>query len=513
MKFIQGFDRNQIQFFAYEQLISEDNDVRLIDAFVGSLNLGDCGFKIDFVDNGRPAYHPSVLIKLYLYGYLNRIRSSRALEKECSRNIEVMWLLRGLSPDHNTISNFRRDNAKAIRNVFRSTVRLAQNFDLIGGKLLAGDGTKLRAQNSKKNNFNQSKIDKHIAYIDRKLEEYNALLGTEDGDNLNPEQKKDFTENIDKHQERRKKYEALQEQLNSTYEKQISTSDPDSRLLMLRNNITEVSYNVQTTVDSKHSLCIDYKVTNHNDAHAMGNMLRRAKSILNHKEFTVLYDKGYHTGSQLSYADNLGIKTLVAITATASHAPDLNYDIEHFTYNAPEDNYTCPQGQTLSTNGKWYTKDRTSSSVQVKHYKTDKCLSCSVFAKCTKNKAGRLLERSQYQANIDNNARRMEQNKQTYKRRQAIVEHPIGIVKRQWDFYYIMTKKTIKRASGDVGLIFSAFNLRRIFNILDKDTLKAYLRTLAFVFRTTKAYFKLQSAFIFLPRNYSTIFSISQLAA
>ena len=513
MKFIQGFDRNQMQFFAYEQLISEDNDVRLIDAFVGSLNLADCGFKIEFVDNGRPAYHPSDLIKLYLYGYLNRIRSSRALEKECSRNIEVIWLLRSLTPDHNTISNFRRDNDKAIRKVFRATVRLAQNFDLIGGKLLAGDGTKLRAQNSKKNNFNQAKIDKHTAYIDRKLEEYNTLLSCEDGDNLNQEQKKELTEKIEKHQKRRKKYEALQEQLQTTGEKQISSSDPESRLLILRNNITEVSYNVQTTVDAKHCLCIDYKVTNQNDAHAMGNMLRRAKTILNHSEFTVLYDKGYHTGSQLAYADGLAIDTLVSIPATASHAPDWKYDIEHFIYNQAEDHYTCPEGETLSTNGKLYTKDRKASSIKVKHYKTNKCLTCPVFAKCTKNKSGRLIERSQYQANIDNNARRMEQNKQTYKRRQAIVEHPFGIVKRQWDFYYIMTKKTIKRASSDVGLVFCAFNLRRIFNILDKDTLKAYLKALFFAFQSGKAYFKLQSAFIFLPRNYPTNFSISQLVA
>ena len=513
MKFMQGFDRNQMQFFAYEQLISTDNDVRFIDAFVDSLNLTNCGFDMKFTNNGRPAYHPSELIKLYLYGYLNRIRSSRALEKECARNIEVMWLLRGLTPDHNTISNFRRDNALAIRNVFRSTVCLGQNFDLIGGKLLAGDGTKLRAQNSKKNNFNQAKIDKHTAYIDRKLEEYNAMLSCEDGDHSNPEQKKELTEKIAKQHERRKKYESLQEQLQTTGQKQISTSDPDSRLLMLRNNITEVAYNVQTTVDAKHCLCIDYKVTNQNDAHAMGDMLRMAKAILKNNEFTALYDKGYHTGSQLAYADSLGIETIVSIPATASHAPDWNYDIQHFIYNQQEDYYICPEGQTLSSNGKWYTKDRKSSSIKVKHYKTGKCLNCPVFGKCTKNKAGRLIERSQYQSNIDSNARRMDQNKQTYKRRQAIVEHPFGIVKRQWDFYYIMTKKTIKRASADVGLIFCAFNLRRIFNILDKNTLKAYLKALAFIFRTCMTYFKPKSASLFFLPKYPPHFYPPQLTA
>lgn len=404
MKFIKGIDRTQIQFFAFEELIASDSDVRLIDAFVNTLDLEQCGFNMQYIENGRPAYHPSELIKLYLYGYLNRIRSSRTLEKECYRNIEVMWLIKGLSPDHNTIANFRRDNEKAIRKVFRASVLLAQNFELIGGKLLAGDGTKLRAQNSKKNNFNQEKIGKHITYIDKKLEEYNSLLCSEDGDNLNEEQRKGIEKQIETQKERRNKYESLEKKLQETGEKQISTSDPESRLLMLRNNITEVSYNVQSMVDAKCCLCIDYKVTNQNDAHAMGNMLARAKSILRDSSFTVLFDKGYHTGSQLAYADNLGIETLVASPATASHAPDWNYDIIHFSYNIENDCYTCPQGQTLTTNGKWYNKDRTTSTVKVKHYKTNQCLSCSAFEKCTKNKKGRLLEHSQYQPNIDNNA-------------------------------------------------------------------------------------------------------------
>ena len=160
MKYIQGQNRNQTCLFpvSLEDSIEFDNEVRLIDLFVDSLSLKDFGFKVVFVENGRPAYHPDNLLKLYIYGYLNKVRSSRDLEKECKRNIEVMWLLNCLKPDHNTISNFRRDNPKAINKVFRETVRLAKHFDLIGGKLIAGDSTKLRAQNSKKNNFNQKYI-------------------------------------------------------------------------------------------------------------------------------------------------------------------------------------------------------------------------------------------------------------------------------------------------------------------------------------------------------------------
>ena len=175
IKFIHGKDRKQLALFpgCLDDALDSDNEARLIDLFVDSLDLVSFGFDMDFIDNGRPAYHPGDLLRLFIYGYLNRIRSSRALEKECKRNIELMWLLKGLAPDHNTISNFRRDNPKAIKKVFRSTVQIAKHFNLIGGKLLAGDSTKMRAQNSKKNNFNQKKIDRHIAYIDTKVEEYN----------------------------------------------------------------------------------------------------------------------------------------------------------------------------------------------------------------------------------------------------------------------------------------------------------------------------------------------------
>ena len=182
MKFITGKDRNQTEFFCLEQAIAQDNEVRLIDLFVASINLADFGFDMQFIDNGRPAYHPSELLKLFIYGYLNRIRSSRQLEKECKRNIELMWLMKGLAPDHNTIANFRKNNPKAIRKVFHATVALAKNFNLIGGKLLAGDSTKLRAQNSKKNNFNPAKIERHIAYIDEKLSEYSNILAQQDQD-------------------------------------------------------------------------------------------------------------------------------------------------------------------------------------------------------------------------------------------------------------------------------------------------------------------------------------------
>ena len=215
MKFIQGQNRNQINLFpvSLDQSIDPDNEVRIIDLFVESLSIKDYGFRTDFTENGRPAYHPTDLLKLFIYGYLNKVRSSRDLEKECRRNIEVMWLLKCLKPDHNTIANFRRDNPKAIKKVFRTTVQIARHFDLIGGKLIAGDSTKLRAQNSKKNNFNQAKIERHIAYIDNKLEEYTRALSEHDGDD-----KEQIEEEIKKQQDRKDQYREIEKKLKESGE-------------------------------------------------------------------------------------------------------------------------------------------------------------------------------------------------------------------------------------------------------------------------------------------------------
>lgn len=482
MKFIQGHNRTQINLFpvSLDQSIDPDNEVRIIDLFVDSLSIKDYGFRTDFTENGRPAYHPSDLLKLFIYGYMNKVRYSRDLEKECKRNIEVMWLLKCLKPDHNTISNFRQGNQKAIKKVFRATVQIAKHFDLIGGKLIAGDSTKLRAQNSKKNNFNQAKVDRHVAYIDNKLEEYTRALTENDGDN-----KQVIEDEIKKQQQRKDNYRNIEKQLKESGENQISISDPESRQIMIRNNITEVAYNVQTTVDAKNNIPIDYKVTNQNDSKAMGNMVQRAKSILRTTDFTVLYDKGFHTGSELKTAQDLGIETIVAVPAVSStsQAPNHDYNYEHFIYNKEADTYTCPQGQVLRTNGSWYKQLSSSGSISwFKQYKTKACRKCPARSQCTRSRKERLIQRSEYADYYERNRKNTLEKEKLYKRRQAIVEHPYGTLKRQWGFSYILTKKGISRASSDVGLMFIAYNLRRIVNILTKDQLKEYLRILLSLF-------------------------------
>jgi hypothetical protein len=361
------------------------------------------------------------------------------------------------------------DNPKAINKVFRATVQIAKHFDLIGGKLIAGDSTKFRAQNSKKNNYNQKKIDRHVSYIDKKLEEYNQVLAEQDGDN-----KQLIQHEIEKHQGRKKKYKQLEQQLKETNEAQISTSDPESRQMIVRNNITEVAYNVQTTVDAENNIPIDYKVTNNNDSKAMGNMLQRAKSILRTNEFTALYDKGYHTGSEFETADNLDIDVLVAIPTVAANAPNLEYNVEHFTYDKESDCYICPQGKEMTTTGKWHL----AKTYRFKRYTTKECKTCPVKPECSKAKYGKAIQRSEYTELINRNKERIEKNKDYYHRRQAIVEHPYGTIKRQWGFSYISTKKGKERASADVGFMFIAYNIRRIMNIVGKNALKKYLEVL-----------------------------------
>ena len=385
--------------------------------------------------------------------------------------------MKGLQPDHNTISNFRKDNPKSIKKVFRATVQIAKNFNLIGGKLIAGDSTKLRAQNSKKNNFNKKKIDRHLAYIENKLEQYNNQLSEQDQDkNTNDTQReeeiKKLKSEIEKQNKRKESYKSLEKQLDDTGEKQISTSDPESRQMIVRNNITEVVYNTQTTVDAKHNIPIDYKVTDTNDSKAMGCMLRRAKSILRTNNFTALYDKGYHTGSEFETADKLGINILVAIPKVATQAPNSAYNVANFTYDKENDYYLCPQENRLTTSGKLHK----AATYNFKRYTTKACKDCPVKTECSKTKYGKAIQRSEYQELIENNKINIQNNENYYKQRQAIVEHPYGTIKRQWGFNHIMTKKYKHRAEADVGLIFIAYNLRRLMNILGTEVLKEHLK-------------------------------------
>ena len=462
-----------------EEMIAGDNPVRIIDLFVDSCNLEELGFSnAKLGPEGRPPYHPGDLLKLFIYGYLNRIRSSRCLERECQRNIELMWLLRQLVPDHNTIANFRKDNAKAIKLTFRKMVLLCKKLNLIGGKVIATDGTKLRAQNSKKNNFNQKKINDQLKFIETRLHEYLDTLDmadTAESLGLDPDiDREKIREKIARLNKRKEQYKKIEQQLVESGQEQISTTDPESRKLSIRQKILEVCYNIQTSVDDKHSLPIDFKTTNNNDTHALANMTARAKSILRHNEFTELADKGYHTGEEIRRCHELGVETLVAVpkTPVSSQAPDPNFNQDKFHYDKEHDFYICPAGQKLTSNGTWYHNH----PYRTKHFKTKACTDCLLKEKCTTSRKGRLVERNENIEATQRNKKAIEQNRDLYKRRQEIVEHPFGTIKRQWGFDYTLMKGK-RKVEGDVGLMFIAYLLTRLLTILGPQELKEACRT------------------------------------
>jgi hypothetical protein len=359
--------------------------------------------------------------------------------------------------------NFRRDNREAIRVVYRATLRTAPRFKLIGARMVATDSTRLRAQNSRKNNFSKGKIRRQLDRIEQAEAAHGKIISGEG--------RGDFAQAVLarralKRQKRR--YRQLQARLAASGQRQLSTSDPDSRLMITRHNQIEVAYNVQATVDGDNKLIVDYLVTNEKDDRALGLMVERAGEALQTRDMTMLFDKGYHSGAELQKAEALGVEVLVAIPDPASQAPDPAYNLEAFRYNPRKHSYTCPQGRELKTNGRWYQKHSGQQIIQVQHFKTAHCATCPVRDACTHNPKGRLIERSQYAEVVEANKRRMSQRGEDYRLRSQLVEHPFGTLKRQWGFDHIVTKRFMNRASADLGLMLSAFNLRRLFNLVGK---------------------------------------------
>jgi transposase len=318
MRYIEGVNRKRrISFPEYiDEYITENNAVRVIDAFVDSLNLTDLGFKnAEDINTGRPGYNPADMLKLYLYGYMNRITTSRRLEAEAGRNIELMWLLRKLKPDNRTISEFRRQNKEAIQKVFRQLVTLCKDWDLFGMEVVAVDGSKFRACNSKKNNFNEKSLDRKIKYIDEKLEEYMSELDQNDESEKGSRvpDKEEIKKRVKELRGRKETYQKYQEELKEKGINEISTTDPDARLMAVNNNGVDVCYNVQTVVDNKNKLVVDYNVINNPTDHGqLGEMAGRAKKIFEVDSIKALADKGYYNANDLKACEEEGIITYVA---------------------------------------------------------------------------------------------------------------------------------------------------------------------------------------------------------
>lgn len=490
MAYVQGMDRQQTALFCLEDFVTPDSVARVVDAFCEQIDYVALDFRGKFTQEAcRPQYHPSLLLRLYIYGYLNGIRSSRKLEQECRRNVEVMWLCNNLVPKYHTIADFRKRHPEQIRQVFREFVALMCSWRLVGAKTVAVDSTKYRAQNSKKNNYNEDKIKRQLAYIDKKVAEYlqemNEIDRKENTKTKDIRRLFELTRDKEKMQARRRQYKKLQKQLASSEDTQISTVDEDSRALVIKTDIIEVAYSTQVATDDKHSLVVHYEVSNENDRKALYPTSLAAKENMGlHKEdkLTALADKGYFNAEQLDACKNKGIITYVPQQGNQPHTgiPAPGFRGEDFRYHPKTDTYTCPEGHTLTTNGHWYKKvyirsGKTKSTSLFKHYKTDKCLQCPSFHLCTANKSGRLIERGEYAEAVEQNLRRVKIHKEKYLRRQQIVEHPFGTIKRMWGYSYTLMKG-IKKVSADLGLVYLCYNLKRVMNLLSPKKLLQKLK-------------------------------------
>ena len=479
MQFITGNNRQQTYFSTLEEQVAADNPVRLIDAFIDKLDLQKLGFTNPVhKSEGRPPYAPAVLLKLYLYGYLNKIRSSRKLEKECSRNRELEWLLQGLQPNYHTIADFRKLHAKPLQSMFKLYVQFLSEAGLLSKTTIGIDGSKFKAVNSKKNNYNQKKIDKHRQFIEDKTAKYLSELdeldkqeaaGTEDL----VIKKGKIAEGLKKLQERTIKYDTLQQQLNSTDDKQISTTDADSRSIIIVKNIVEVAYNIQNAVDDKHNLIVHTEATNSNDGKALHKAATQAKENLQLKKedtLMVLADKGYHTGAELKECQQDNMITHVAYKEQPSvkHIAH-EFLAESFDYDKATDSYTCPAGAMLTSLGTWHNKkgEAHETSYRFKTYRTQACKTCALKHECTKLPK-RIIQRSEYQDAVDTNDNNIKQNPHYYKRRQAICEHPFGSIKRHWGYTHTLLKG-LQKVNGEMNLIMFCYNFMRTKNILGFD--------------------------------------------
>ena len=475
MQFIQGDDRHQSYFSTLEGQVSAENPVRLIDAFIDKLDLQKLGF-INTIhkSEGRPAFAPQLLLKLYLYGYLNKIRSSRKLERECSRNIELQWLLQNLTPNYHTIADFRKVHARPLQSMFRLYVQFLSDTGLLGKTTIGIDGSKFKAVNRKKNNYNQKKIDKHQQFITDKttkyLQELDELDKEETGSDELVIKKEKIRQGLEKLKERTIKYDALQQQLDATTDKQISTTDTDSRSILITKSIVEVAYNVQNAVDDKHNLIVHTQATNINDGKALHNAAAQAKNNLQlpkEKELMVLADKGYHTGAELLQCQQDNMVTHVAYKEQPSVKHIANeFLAESFVYNSANDTYTCPAGAILASLGTWHNKkgEAGETSFRFKTYRTGACKTCPLKTQCTKLPK-RIIQRSEYQDAVDINDNNIKQNPQYYKRRQSICEHPFGSIKRHWGYTHTLLKG-LQKVNGEMNLIMFCYNFMRTKNIL-----------------------------------------------
>jgi len=416
---MEGTSREQCAYWSLEDMVAEKSMVRVIDRFIDSCDLEQLGFtRTKPAMTGRPCYPPDALAKLYVYGYENGIRSSRRLEKECNRNLEAMWLMDGLTPDHTVISEFRRLNLRPLQKLFREFVKLCRSWDLVGGKVLAVDGVKIKASNNKKNNFSKKKLSDRLARLEVSIEEYLSKMEEEDRlDNSQGE----APEGLIKLFERKEQYQSYMDSLEETGETEISVVDPDARLMGNNRGGVDMAYNVQSVVDGEHHIVVDYDVSmNPSDQGQLSNMSKRLIRQ-GYRRFTLLADKGYYNLKCLQKGKKYKIKVIVSRQApTHKKGQPKEFHIDKFQYDCDTDTYKCPLGHTLHPHSKKTAKCR-------RFYNKTVCGKCPYSNICApENEVYRTVYRREYSNICDEADQVFRDNLSQYRLRQQIVEHPFG---------------------------------------------------------------------------------------
>ena len=447
-----------------DDYIAADNPARLLDAFVAGLDLRALGFAhAQTAATGRPPYDPGDLLRLYLYGYLNRVRSSRRLEAEAARNLEVIWLLRRLRPDFKTIADFRKDNGAALKGVCREFTLLCRKLDLFGGELVAIDGSKFRAQNAKDRNFSAGKLRALIAEIDTKVAAYLHELETQDqleADVPPRPSATEFQEKIAALKARQVRYEHLAAGLEQSGESQVSLTDSDARL-MSQGAGSMVGYNVQAAVDAKHKLIVEAEVTNRaSDSGELGSIAIQAQETLEAKDLSAVADKGYYSGREILMCDSVGITAYVSKPLTSANTARGLFGKERFVYDPARDGYVCPAKQLLTYRFSTNEKER-----PIRYYRTTGCQSCPIKGQCTRNKANRTITRLAFEEIQEAMAARVAAHPEIMRARKGIIEHCFGTLKRGWGFDHFLCRG-LQKVGVEMSLATLAYNLKRAINLL-----------------------------------------------
>jgi transposase len=468
-RFVEGDDRQQIILLpeSLDDYVAEDNPIRAVDAFVNELDLRALGFSVVPAATGRPSYHPAALLKIYLYGYLNRIQSSRRLERETQRNMELMWLTGRLCPDFKTIADFRRDNGPAIRSICRQFVMLCRRLNLFSQAIVAIDGSMFKAVNAHDRNFTRAKLEKRMQQIDHSIERHLTEMDTADRQQSDVAEARTarLGEKIKTLKTQMQALKQLQAQLEQAPEGQLSLTDPHARAMSTSNSRGVVGYNVQTAVDTKHHLIVAHEVTNTgSDRRQLSKMAKQAKAAMGASALQAIADRGYFNGDEILACDKAGITALVSKPMTSGAKAEGRFDKDDFIYDAQSNEYTCPAGSRLI-----WRFAREERGQLINRYWSSDCPRCPIKAQCTPDKYRR-VSRWEHEATLEAMQSRLDKNPRAMRLRRQTVEHPFGTFKDWMGATHFLTK-TLEHVSTEMSLHVLAYNFKRVMKIVGMGTL------------------------------------------